>query len=243
MQVRAVVPAEVLATLRELAERHLHLAMPSPYGRILHNAWVEAPAFFEAARDHIAPLAGACLGVNELIFFQDHFVAKTPRGEQGIQWHQDHSYWPIDQPRGLMAWVALDDADADNGCLHYVPRTHTLGECQPADFVQGAGQPRLVGLPPMDLEARVHEAVAVPVRAGDVLLHHPFTWHHSPPNRTDRVRRAWAMSWLEPGVRWAPEHAPHPFLHSLQPVAGGLIEGPLFPRVDCGPAPGAARSS
>lgn len=37
-------------------------------------------------------------------------------------WHQDAPYWPIVAPMTeVTAWVALDDADEDNGCMSMVP--------------------------------------------------------------------------------------------------------------------------
>ena len=127
-------------------------------------------------------------------------------------------------------WIALDDADVDNGCLHYIPGTHHLGECRPADFIVGTRQPTRTGLPPLEWRARQHLAVAASVAAGELLAHHPLVWHMSPTNVSLRPRRALTLSWILPQVRWDPGHAPHPYNHQLDPAKGARVEGELFPR-------------
>src|SRR5690606_19353133 len=120
----------------------------------------------------------------EVILFQDVVVWKPPETSVPLAWHQDYSYWPLSAPAGLTAWLALDDAEPENGCLHYLPGTHLEGERQPADFVVGAGQPRREDLPPLDWERREHQAIAARVRAGDLLVHAPLVWHMSPANHS-----------------------------------------------------------
>lgn len=214
-----VVSAEILEALRAAADRLDHAASGA-YGAICHNPSRRDGLFIEVARD---------LGLGAgLRWFQDHLIAKPPRGEAAIAWHQDYSYWPLDRPAGLTAWIALDDAGLDAGCLEYVPGSHARGERRAADFTEGAVQPPRDELAPIPIDRADRRAVAVPVAAGDALLHDPLVWHRSGPNRTDRPRRAWSISWIDPASRWDPDHAPHPFLIELAPVAGAAVEGPWF---------------
>jgi ectoine hydroxylase-related dioxygenase (phytanoyl-CoA dioxygenase family) len=169
------------------------------------------------------------LDVDEVVLFQDIFIGKPP-GTAAVQWHQDYSYWPLDSWDGLTMWLALDHTDVDNGCLRYIPGTHQLGEKRPADFFVGTAQPVHNNLPPLLAEERAAQAVDAPVTAGSILVHHPLVWHMSPVNRSSRPRHAWSLTWLLPTVCWRPEHAPHPFGHQLQPVAGQPVRGRLFPR-------------
>ena len=66
--------------------------------------------------------------------------------------------------------------------------------------------------------------------AGAAWLHAPLTWHASPPNRAARSRRAWCVWFVREDTRWAPERAPHPYLHELGPAAGAPLTGERFPR-------------
>ena len=72
----------------------------------------------------------------------------------------------------------------------------------------------------------------MPVHAGDLVAHDPLVWHMSPRNDSSRQRRALTFSWIGSNVRWAPEHAPHPFNQRLEPTPGAPVRGALFPRFD-----------
>lgn len=201
-----------------------------PVPTIRHEAWRALPELRELVLDgRLASVARRLLGCSVLLF-QDHLVTKAARSSDVLRPHQDYSYWPLDRPSGLTAWLALDDADAARGCLRYAPGSHRLGERRPADFMAGAPLPeaaRRADLPPLEWDEGA--AVAVPVTAGDLLVHDPLTWHASGPNATDRPRRAWSTTWVAAHVRWDPQHAPHPFDHALAPKPGQALDGDHFP--------------
>lgn len=228
----ALVSESTLAALRaDLDALHLRDPATNAYGILRHNLWRDLPAFRALLLGgELAAVARSLTGAREVVFFQDNLIWKPPGTDARLEWHQDYAYWPLDRPDGLTLWLALDDADAENGCLCYVPGTHLGGERAPTDFVAGSGQPKVAALPPLDAASRQAEAVAAPVRAGEALAHHPLTWHMSGPNSTPRPRRAWSLTWLLPDVRWAKGHAPHPYNYFLAPTDGALVVGEPFPR-------------
>ncbi len=60
----------------------------------------------------------------------DQFLAKRPDKPDAVfTWHQDLGYWPTGAPEPLTATcsLALDDADAQNGCLKVVPGSQKHG--------------------------------------------------------------------------------------------------------------------
>jgi hypothetical protein len=204
----------------------------NPYGVLRHNVWRELRAYRdELLGGELAEQVCALVG-HDLVLFQDNLIWKPPRTEHEVSWHQDYSYWPLSAPEGVTVWLALDGADVENGCLHYIAGTHREGERCPTDFVPGSKQPLRGDLLPLDPTGRPEAAAPVP--AGAVLAHHPLTWHRSPPNLTDRDRRAWSLTFVVPSVRWDPPHAPHPFNWSLAPTSGATLEGELFPRFSAG---------
>ncbi len=231
MRLGRVLGVRAVATLCGTLEQWAQSRGPAgDYGILQNNVWRTLPAFAALVeRGGLAAVACHLLRVPEVVLFQDNLVWKPP-GARPIEWHQDYSYWPLDAPSGVTLWLALDDADRTNGCMHYLPGTHRLGERQPADFIAGTNQPRSGDLPPLDWRARAAEAVVAPASAGALLAHHPLVWHMSPGNSSTRPRRAFTMTWVTPDVHWDPAHAPHPYLHALSPARGAPIAGEGFPR-------------
>jgi phytanoyl-CoA hydroxylase len=202
----------------------------SAYGILHNNIWQTLDPFRDAIRhSSLGPLAAALLG-EPVTLFQDNLIWKTPGTTERVQWHQDYAYWPLSAPRGVTFWLALDDADDDNGCLRYIPGTHALGERQPTNFITPGDASWRQDLPPLSWEAREHQAISAPARAGTLLAHHPLTWHMSPPNPSARHRRAWSMTWITDDVCWDIGHAPHPYSYFLRPTDGTPPRGDLFPR-------------
>ncbi len=217
-----------LAGLRAALDGWARDATPSAYGLLHNNLWLVLPAFAALVRDgRIAGRVQRLLGVDSVQLFQDNLVWKLPGNPTEIQWHQDFSYWPLDRPAGLTTWLALDDADEERGAMAFVPGSHRWGERAPADFIRGTGQPSNPNLLPLDPDGRAVEPALA--RAGELIVHHPLVWHRSGPNRSAQPRRAWTATWVLPEVRWATEHAPHPFLWSLRPADGAPLQGPTFP--------------
>ena len=201
-----------------------------PHGILRHNPWRRLPVFAEVlGQGHMARRLCQLIDSPRLRLFQDNLVWKPPGVETGIAWHQDYAYWPLAAPDGVTLWVALDDADADNGCLRYLPGSHREGERAAPGFVEGAAPAAASALPPIRIAGREAEAVAMAVRAGDGIAHHPLVLHTSSANRSRRQRRAWSLSFVAEDARWCPAHAPHPFNHQLAPADGDVLSGELFP--------------
>ena len=59
--------------------------------------------------------------------FRDQMLLKPPGG-QAKPLHQDQSYFRV-LPEGelVTAWIALDEVTTENGCMCYVPASHTHG--------------------------------------------------------------------------------------------------------------------
>ena len=74
----------------------------------------------------IRSIARALLGEDLEIDF-DMFINKAPHSDAPTPWHQDCAYW-IDMPdkRAVSAWMPLDEAHLDNGCMWYVPGSHLI---------------------------------------------------------------------------------------------------------------------
>ena len=111
----------------------------------------------------------------------------------------------------LQIWTALDDAPLVAGCVEVLPGTHAQGLATPLGGV----------VPKNHLAARgTADAVALPARAGDVLLLHNHVWHRSAPNRTGSARRALSVCYMSAATKCVrKKRAPRTFVRVFDPIA------------------------
>lgn len=125
-------------------------------------------------------------------------VTKLPHSQDICHWHQDEAFYlkpedPETHSRARMSvWVPLQDADEHNGCLWVVPGSHRWGIDDWTWQDNGTCQKRI-----NRHEYADEHALALPVSAGSVVLFSAWTWHHSKNNATDRIRRAFIISYQE----------------------------------------------
>jgi phytanoyl-CoA hydroxylase len=195
---RQVIDQELVAEGREhvawLMRRHPDLR-PENLGHTLveHDPFwirlVSDPRLLDVAQQFIGP---------DIALFASHYIAKPPRDGLPVLWHQDGSYWPLEPMEVVTLWLALDDSDAENGCMRVIPRTHNahLNPMKPRPEVAsvlGSG---------MD-DHLVDESLAqdVNLRAGDVSIHHPNIIHGSNANRSPRWRRGLTIRYIPTTTR------------------------------------------
>ena len=119
---------------------------------------------------------------------------KSARGGTALPWHQDGGrFWGVDRAPTLQIWTALDDCPRESGCLEVLPGSHALGLATP----EGGTVP-VAKLAAADAESR---ALALPARAGEVLLVHNHLWHRSGVNSTGRPRRTLSVCLMSAATR------------------------------------------
>lgn len=213
-----------LAVARAAFAELLPSGVTGPYATIVHDGWRRSPALAALAPE-VGRAAARALGVPELVLFHEHLLWKPPAGDD-MAWHQDYSYLPLDRPDGCTLWIALDDCDPDNGCLYYLLGSHTAGEHRAAWGIWQDDDPR-AALPPLVVPDD-QPGLPAPTAAGHAIAHHTLVLHRSPRNTSPRPRRAWAMSWVTPAARWAPQHAPHPRSAVAPRAPGDPLEAELL---------------
>ena len=109
-------------------------------------------------------------------------------------WHQDNGYTPLLPEEYVTCWLALDDAELDNGCLWVIPGSHRHGTVRH----HGGAGPFRVGH-----DGPETDGVPVPVTRGSVLVFSSLLMHRSGPNHTDRSRRAWILQYCGAEARSA----------------------------------------
>ena len=93
------------------------------------NIWEAAPAW-ERLIYHPAVVRGISqlTGHADLQVWHDQIQYKPARYGGSTHWHQDAPLWPIIKPMTpVSAWIPLDDATEENGCMWMVPGSHKWG--------------------------------------------------------------------------------------------------------------------
>ena len=143
--------------------------------------------------ERILNIAEDLIGPN-LQLFHDQALYKPAHRGGPISWHQDTAYWKCIPANLVSCWLTLDDVDAANGAMHLLPGSH----------LHPLTHERTEVLLDSGSQVDQSQAVVIELPAGGVMFHHCQTAHHTPPNTTDRQRRAFAIHFMAPGTRSAP---------------------------------------
>jgi ectoine hydroxylase-related dioxygenase (phytanoyl-CoA dioxygenase family) len=141
-------------------------------------------------------IAESLIGPN-IQLFHDQALYKPARHGGEVPWHQDNGYWRCTPANLVSIWMALDDADEDNGCMNVIPGSHLENAPDHDRAVSEKGE-----LPAL-LQANVEEnrAAPVPLKAGYAMVHHCLMLHQTNPNRSQRRRRAMVIHYMPTGTR------------------------------------------
>ena len=102
-------------------------------------------------------------------------------GKPGQAWHQDEAYIPTRDRSLTGAWLALDDATVENGCLWVIPGSHQQGVLYPQ---KSTDDERFdCELESYRFPFRDDDAVALEVKAGSVVFFNGYLLHRSLQNR------------------------------------------------------------
>lgn len=116
------------------------------------------------------------------VLFQDMALIKPPRIGREKPWHQDHAYFELPLETTVVgAWIALDEATPENGCMVIIPGSHRRGPV--VHFKRRDWQI-------CDTHVDNQGALAIPLRPGGCLLFHSLLHHGTPSNDSGRRRRA-----------------------------------------------------
>jgi len=126
----------------------------------------------------------------EVYHYHSKMIMKDAKVDGAWAWHQDYGYWyqnAVLFPLLTSAYIAIDRATKENGCLQVIRKSHQLGRI---DHVltgdqAGADNERVQEvLKKLDL-------VYVEMEPGDALFFHANLLHRSDQNHSDNPR--WSM--------------------------------------------------
>ncbi len=137
----------------------------------------------QAAKDPaLLDVVGSILGERPALT-QDMALLKPPLIGREKPWHQDMAYFDYPSDTAIVgAWIALDEALPENGCMMIIPTSHQQGPVlhwQRRDWQI------------CDSDVPVGRSLAVPLPPGGCLLFHCLLQHGTPPSHSRK--RRWAL--------------------------------------------------
>jgi hypothetical protein len=109
-----------------------------------------------------------------------------PPNFQGQAWHQDEIYIPTRDRSLIGAWIAIDDATVENGCLWILPGSHRTGYLYPQ---RPHNNPDEFDFAEESYGFDESGEVPVEVKAGTVVFFNGYLLHRSRKNHSRMYRR------------------------------------------------------
>ena len=150
---------------------------------------ISHPRLLDAVEDIIGP---------DVLCWGSSFFQKEAHDPGFVSWHQDSTYYGLEPPDTLTAWLAVSDSNHESGCMEFIPGSHNQGiydheEFKSDDNLLSRGQ-TILG---------VDETKAVPMvlKAGQFSFHKEDCVHGSAPNNSDDRRIGYSIHYIPPTIR------------------------------------------
>ena len=160
--------------------------------RKLDNPVFHKDEFRALAKDqNLVSAVEALIGSGVSVAFSQIFF-KPAHGGGPKPAHQDNFYFGCNDRDGMVtAWVALDDATVENGCMYFGDGSN---KGPLIDHIAPEGEPFNLQIP--ETEMQKIRMTPAPVPKGGVSFHHGHTIHQSSDNTSAFARRAVAIHYV-----------------------------------------------
>jgi ectoine hydroxylase-related dioxygenase (phytanoyl-CoA dioxygenase family) len=189
--------------------------------------WRITPGFHDVLWNPAFVIAASQLLGNKAIrFWHDQLFCKPAHHGGVVAWHQDYSYWTRTIPlQHLTCWVALDDVSRENGCLCYIPKSHTWGLLNKPQLAGNMEELQQFLTPGQ--KKQFENKVLIEIKKGFGTFHHPLMVHGSYQNTSSRPRRAFVLNIFADGTT---SNSNDEMLHGVPVIEKGKkMEGQFFP--------------
>ncbi|MBM3648879.1 MAG: phytanoyl-CoA dioxygenase family protein [Alphaproteobacteria bacterium] len=168
-------------------------------GHALHDL---DPVFDRISRQSRLAGLAAAVGLQQPLLLQSMYLFKQPHIGGEVGWHQDATYLYTRPSSVTGFWIALDDADRDNGCLMVLPGGHrgTLRK----RFRRAVAGMVLDTLDETSWPAITPVALEAP--RGTLVVLHGLLPHASAANRSARPRHAYALHLIDGRAEYAADN-------------------------------------
>ncbi len=148
--------------------------------------------------DCVADLLG-----EDVVAWGSHFFCKMPGDGRAVAWHQDASYWPLTPSHAVTVWLAIDDADLDNGCMKFIAGSHHSGHLT---YRKSSPEEHNVLDQTVPNAESYGEVVIDDLKAGQASIHNDLLLHGSDANMSTRRRCGLTLRYaavhVRAGMQW-----------------------------------------
>jgi non-haem Fe2+, alpha-ketoglutarate-dependent halogenase len=152
-----------------------------------------------AAHPTLVSLASEILGDNILCWGMRVF-SKEKMSSDVVPWHQDTTYWHLENLEMVSIWVAITNVDKDSGCLRVLPGSHKLGQLKHNSISLKHNLLSHGQSVSEDIDEK--NVVNVTLAIGEVSVHHPYLIHSSLENRTEDRRIGVVCRYVSPQIQF-----------------------------------------
>ncbi|SLN58146.1 Phytanoyl-CoA dioxygenase (PhyH) [Roseovarius albus] len=164
---------------------------------IVHNT-----TLVDAIEDLIGP---------DILNYGTVLFIKEPKDPGFVSWHQDARYMGLEPHVGVTAWVALTEANDENGCMQMIPGSQ--GAIRQHNDTFGEENILTRGQEVQDVDES--KAVSTVLRPGQMSIHSARVVHSSQPNRSNDRRIGFVIQ---------PYMPPH-VTQTITPTGAQLVRG------------------
>ena len=188
--------------------------------KIGHALHILEPEFKKVTCSEKIQELAKSLDVKKPAVVQSMVIFKQPNFGGAVNPHQDSSFLFTSPMRLYGVWIALEDADIENGCLWFAPGTHMAGITRRMLRTEKDGRVEMTfegEEPKTDPE----KFVPVPVKKGGMVVIHGEVVHKSAENKSSRSRNIFTFHFYDAGTsEWSKgnwlqptEHVPFPHMY------------------------------
>ena len=138
--------------------------------------WASELIFHTSVLDAVEDLIGP-----DITLFTSTILPKSPGDGQIVDWHQDGTYFALDPDDvQVQVWLALADAPVESGCMEMAVGSHKQGQQMHREVISDRNLLSLGQTVDADTDRFPKEFM--PLRAGQLSMHHTHVFHRSAPN-------------------------------------------------------------
>jgi len=120
--------------------------------------------------------------------------AKPAKNGLETPWHQDGEFWPIRPLATCTVWIAVDEANKENGCLRVIRGSHKIRKLRKHNTVNDKNFTLHQVLDPSEYDE--NDAVDLELKRGQISLHDVYLLHGSKENLSSNSRRGMTLRFM-----------------------------------------------